>query len=161
MRPFELTTRWILPAGVHRVWRRLIDPLALVGRWQGVQAESWNDAQPLVPGGAITWRVNAAYRTELRFTTRVTRLDTHRTIRIDADGDLEGHGECRLGPLDPDDDGTPRTQLDFEFRATPTHRIPLLLARLPGGRRILKWGHDRVMEAARDALVSALDDGSL
>lgn len=161
MRPLELTTRWVLPAGVRRIWERLLDPLSLVGRWDGVAAESWNDAQPLVPGAYITWRVQAPYRSQLRFTTRVLHLETHRTIRIEADGDLDGHGECRLGPLGPDEDGVPRTELEFEFHAAPTKTMPALLGRLPGGRRILQWGHDRVMEAARQALVSALDDRSL
>lgn len=161
MRPLDLTTRWVLSAGVHRVWRLLLDPLSLVGRWRGVSAESWNDAQPLVEGGAITWRVKAPYRTELRFTTRVVKLDVHRTIGIRADGDLDGHGECRLAPLDPAEDGTPRTDLVFEFHALPTTRLPLWLVRVPGGRRVLRWGHDRVMKAARAALVSVLDDGSL
>lgn len=160
MRPLDLTTRWVLPAGVHRVWQTLLDPLSAVGRWKGVAAESWNDARPLVEGGSIDWRVETAYRTTLRFTTTVVRLDTHRTIQIEARGDLEGEGTCHLAPLDPED-GVPRTELVFDWHAAPTKRAFIVLGALPGGRRILRWGHDRVMASAHKALLSILDDGTL
>jgi hypothetical protein len=144
-----------LPGPVRRVWTILMDPVAFARAWPRVEAVSWNGAKPLRKGAQIDWAVRTFVRVTLRFTTHVTAIDEFRRIGLVVDGDLRGRGDCTLEPKAPGPDG-PATRLLFDWAVAPEKAAMTAIGAMPGGRRLLTWGHDRVMRGAEEELVRRL-----
>ncbi|HVZ24928.1 MAG TPA: SRPBCC family protein [Sediminibacterium sp.] len=94
---YAFITRWQFQCPLPQVWEVLHDSLAWPQWWKGVlavQETDPGDAQGINGVREYTWQSVLPYR--LRFSMRLTELETHRRMKGLAFGELEGVGEWFL-----------------------------------------------------------------
>ena len=91
---YAFITRWQIKAPLEQVWNAIHDSLEWPNWWKGVVAVKEiekGDAKGIGGIREYTWRSVLPY--QLAFNMRLTELETHRRIKGEAFGELEGVGE--------------------------------------------------------------------
>jgi hypothetical protein len=146
---YRFVTTWRFDAPVDRVFAVLAD----IGRWP----EWWHGvrrAELIEPGDAdgvgalwrYAWRGGLPY--DVRFDSRVTRVEAPHLLEGRAAGELVGTGLCRLFG----DAGTTTVVYDWDVRTTR----PWMNRLAPLARPLLAWNHDRVMRHGSEGLARRL-----
>lgn len=152
MPSFCLTTTWLIPAPLDKVWSALID------------TESWPDWWPYVesvtetfhgsPSGSgnvrnYSWRTCLPYR--LQFNLRVTALHPMRLVTVAVAGDLEGEGKSHLAV----DAATGQTRITFCWRVRTRKNWMNWFGLFCSP--IFRWNHTRVMKRGEQGLIRFLN----
>lgn len=146
---YRLSTQWSFHAPLGAVWNAIADADRWPLWWPGVSSVVLDpgDAQGL--GALRRYTCRGALPLRLRFDARVTRLEPPYLIEGHADGDLQGMGRCRLRR----DRGQTLVRFDWQVRTTG-----FWLNRLaPLTHALLRWNHDRLMQAGGRGLERYLE----
>jgi uncharacterized protein YndB with AHSA1/START domain len=135
---FHLSTDWLLPAPVERVWDVLVRPEDWPSWWRAVEA-----VEPIAPGDAdgigavrrFTWRTALPYR--VAFAMRTVRLEKPRLIEGRAEGELDGVGRWTLTPAGHG----AQVRYDWIVRISK----PWMRLMAPLARPVFTWNHNKVM----------------
>jgi hypothetical protein len=144
-RRYTFVTRWELDAPLPAVYELIARPLDWPLWWRAVVR-----VEELAPGDAsgVGQRLRTTWRTSLpygfTFDLRTTRVEPHRLLEAEAEGDLRGLGRWTF-----DGDGR-RTRVRYDWQVETTKRWMQLLA--PIARPAFEWNHDVVMAWGLDGL---------
>ena len=146
---YRLSTQWRFDAPLDAVWNAIADADRWSLWWPGVESVvlTPGDAQGL--GALRRYTCRGALPLRLRFNARVTRLEPPYLIEGRAAGDLEGMGRCHLHHAQ----GQTRVRFDWQVRTTGfwlNRLAPLIHA-------LLRWNHDRLMQAGGRGLERYLE----
>jgi carbon monoxide dehydrogenase subunit G len=127
-----------LPAPPPVVWRSIRQVDAFESWWSWLR-ELRVEGRPLTAGCVLSGLVAPPVPYRMRLRIELVRSEPPTRIDAVVSGDLAGRAQLRF---DPDPDGTrARVAWTVELRQRPMR----LAARL--GSPLLRWGHDRVVEA--------------
>jgi hypothetical protein len=146
---YSFVTRWELDAPLPAVYDLIAHPLDWPRWWRAVVR-----VVELEPGDAdglghllrFTWRTQLPYG--FTFDMRTTRVERHRLLEAEAQGDLQGTGRWTF-----DTDG-PRTRVRYDWNVETTKRWMRIVA--PLARPAFAWNHDVVMGWGLDGLRAQL-----
>ncbi len=146
---YRLSTQWRFHAPLHAVWNAIADADCWPLWWPGVQSVTLapGDAQGL--GALRRYTCRGALPLHLSFVARVTRMEAPHLIEGQACGDLEGMGRCLLTR---EQDQT-SVRFDWQVR-TPGFWLNRLAPLL---HPLLRWNHDRLMQAGGRGLERYLE----
>jgi hypothetical protein len=121
------------------MWNELERPdrLARGRRWVEVRQV---DPRGLQPGAALLCVVEPPLPYRMSLEVVVVEASRCEFVEVEIHGDLEGHAELRLEPAG---EGT-RASVSWQLEMTQ----PRMRAAARVVRPILRWGHDRVVDAA-------------
>jgi hypothetical protein len=126
------------PLTPAQLWRELECPDRLTGRW------SWVDVlrfyQSLEPGSELSCVIKPPVPFRILLDVEVVEISPGALVGIALRGDLEGRGELRLSPDGGD------TLVEVSWRFVIRDRRIRAVAR--HAHSVLRWGHDRIVEAA-------------
>lgn len=149
---YRLTTRWGLHAPLDAVWNAIANADSWSAWWPGISSVTLDPGDALGLGALRRYTCRGALPLRLRFNARVTRIVPGRLIEGWACGDLTGMGRCRLTHAQ----GQTTVCFDWQVRTTG-----LWLNRLaPLTRPLLRWNHDRLMQAGGRGLEHYLARGA-
>ncbi|MBL1263927.1 polyketide cyclase / dehydrase and lipid transport [Methylomicrobium sp. RS1] len=155
MSDFSLTTRWLIPAPVERVWASLVatenwpawwDYVAIVDETAAGNSLGINNVRRYL------WRTCLPY--DLAFELRVTQLHPYRSITAEVTGDLIGSGDCSLTYRENE----AATELIFIWNVSLAKSWMKLLAGV--ARPVFVWNHQRVMKNGEAGLIRHLTGNS-
>ena len=149
---YRLSTQWRFDAPLHAVWNAIADADRWSLWWPGVASVvlAPGDAQGL--GALRRCTCRGALPLRLRFDARVTRLEPPSLIEGRTCGDLQGLGRCQLRHAQ----GQTLVRFDWQVRTTG-----FWLNRLaPLAHALLRWNHDRLMQAGGRGLERYLAGGT-
>ncbi|MGR8940278.1 MAG: SRPBCC family protein [Gammaproteobacteria bacterium] len=151
MHEFSLTTRWMIPAPVEKVWHCLASIENWPSWWRYVERVEEIRAGDLTGINAISryvWRTSLPYR--LTIDMHFTRVVNHRSVEVVVTGDLVGRGRCSLHYRA--DEGM--TELNFIWNVIPEKFWMKLLSAV--AYPLLEWNHARVMKSGERGLIRQL-----
>ena len=142
---FQLTSQWMIAAPIDLVWQQLSRPERWPEWWPAVlavQTLSTGDSSGVGAIRRMHWRTALPYR--LSFNMFTTRVEKHRLIEGESDGELAGVGRWQFTR---EREGT-RVQYDW----TVNLGKPWMRIALPILRPLFTWNHNKVMEWGREGL---------
>lgn len=149
MAAYRFVTTWILEAPLERVFDAVLDALAWPSWWPGVEEVEQRERGGPDGIGAVlrtTWKGRLPYR--LVFDARATRLERHRLLEAEVDGDVRGTGRwlfSEAGGL---------VTVRYEWCVATTRPWMNLLA--PLARPVFRSNHDWLMARGGEGLAAWL-----
>jgi hypothetical protein len=149
-RQFHLVTQWQFDAPIDVVWQVLSKTEDWPQWWKAVlaveQLES-GDENGIGAYRRMHWRTALPYR--LAFNTRTTKIEKHRLIEGQSEGELAGIGRWQLTVAGE------HTIVRYDWIVDVTKKWMRVL--LPVLRPMFAWNHNRVMEWGRAGFVERLN----
>jgi len=148
---FSLTTRWLIPASVDKVWCCLVATESWPTWWQYValvEETAEGAASGVDNNRRYIWRTCLPYA--LAIDLRVTKIQPYHFIAVEVTGDLIGNGSCSITYLEKE----AQTELIFIWNVALAKPWMKLLAGL--ARPLFVWNHQRVMKKGEQGLIRHL-----
>jgi hypothetical protein len=150
MSQFSLTSFWLIPEPIEKVWLCLLDTKSWPVWWKyvaSVEEIERGNLLGLNNTRNYLWRTYLPYRLSLNL--RVTQLQARYFVAVEVSGDLQGSGCCRLSSLD-----ATTTQIEFNWDVSTCKPWMNYLTRLT--RPIFIWNHAKVMRNGEQRLIRYL-----
>lgn len=136
---YQLTTWWRFDAPLELVWNAVADADGWPAWWPGITSVVLAPGDTLGLGAVRRYTCRSALPLRLSFVARVTRIVPQRLIEGQACGDLVGSGRCSLACAQG------HTTVRFDWRVRTASAWLNRLA--PLAHPLLRWNHDRLMQA--------------
>ncbi len=154
MQPFSLTTERQFPISSERLWPLVSQPQRLAEWWPGFQRSELIAGDGEL-GSRIACQVKGMFGLSFEFEALITDWQPPYYIKLQATGDFQGTGEWFF------EDRAGQTQVTYQWDIALQNSLAHVIARVPGGRRLLQYGHDRVMDLGGDQISQMIDEGVL
>jgi hypothetical protein len=135
---FDYRRAYEFALGPAAIWERLEHLDQFENTWPWLQ-EFRLEGGPLAAGSVLHGVVAPPLPYRMRIRVELTRCEPPEVIDAIVSGDLEGEARLRMRP-----DGA-RSVVEVAWTVEMMQR-PMRLASRFGGRPLLQWGHDRVVE---------------
>jgi uncharacterized protein YndB with AHSA1/START domain len=144
-REYLFVDEWDVDAPAESVFAALADGRSYPDWWRPVYLDVAADGDPSV--GAVSHQhFKGRLPYHLRTESRIVDLDPPRSLSVDVDGDLRGHGTWTLTPLR---DGA-ATHVRFDWQVYADRRLLRVLT--PVLRPAFRWNHNWAIKRAMEGL---------
>ena len=143
-REYRFVDEWDVAATPAAVFAALADGRSYPDWWRPVYLSVEADGEPAV-GKVARQHFKGRLPYHLRTESRIVAYDPPRSLSVDVDGDLRGHGQWTLTPLA---DGGTHVRFDWQVFADR----PLLRALTPVLRPAFRWNHAWAIARAMEGL---------
>ncbi|WP_305907298.1 SRPBCC family protein [Methylomarinum sp. Ch1-1] len=150
MADFALTSIWTIPAPIERCWFCLLEKERWPDWWpyvDKVEQLRLGEANGVGNVCRYYWHTCLPYRLVVDIT--VTELVPFQYIGFSVDGDVRGHGACRLH-IDRQ-----HTLLQFDWRVSTNKAWMNKIAVI--ARPVFSWNHRRVMKKGEQSFIKRLN----
>ena len=150
MTNFHLTTIWKIQASIETCWFSIIDVKAWPGWWKYVDQVieiKKGDESGVNATHHYIWSTYLPYH--LVFDLRVTKIVPYKLIAFDAQGDLTGHGYCKLTHKNN------QTHIKFYWNVKTSKPWMSFIASI--ARPVFEWNHRQVMRSGEQSLIQRLN----
>jgi hypothetical protein len=148
---FDYRREYEFALGPAAIWERMEHLDQFERSWPWLQ-EFRLEGRPLAAGSVLHGVVAPPLPYRMRIRVELTRCEPPEVIDATVGGDLEGEARLRMRP-----DGT-RSVVEVAWTVEMMQR-PMRLASRFGGRPLLQWGHDRVVEMTVAGFRRRLESG--
>ena len=139
-REYVFVDEWDVAAPPEGVFGALADGRSYPEWWRPVYLSVDADGEPAV-GKVSRQHFKGRLPYQLKTQSRIVGFDPPRSLEVDVDGDLRGHGKWTLTPL-----GNGGTHVRFDWQVFADR--PLLRALTPVLRPAFRWNHNEAIRCA-------------
>lgn len=151
MPDFSLTTRWLIPAPVDKVWECLVATENWPVWWEYVamvDETARGNSMGVNNVRRYLWRTCLPY--DLAIDLRVTQIQPYRFITAEVTGDLTGNGNCAITYQEIE----AATELTFTWNVSLTKSWMKLIGGV--AKPLFVWNHEKVMKNGEEGLIRHL-----